>query len=136
MAIRWDKLTVKTQEAFQRANDLASEHGNPEVMPVHLLAALLEDREGIVVPLLGKLGVQAGAVQQASMREIEQLPKLGNASAQAHLADSTTGLLDQAFKQAANFKDEYVSTEHLLLAITQLKRDPARDLLAAAGRDL
>ena len=46
MAIRWDKLTVKTQEAFQRANDLAAEHGNPEVMPVHLLAALLEDREG------------------------------------------------------------------------------------------
>jgi ATP-dependent Clp protease ATP-binding subunit ClpB len=133
MAIRWDKLTVKTQEAFQRANDLASEHGNPEVMPVHLLAALLEDREGIVIPLLSKLGVQVNAVQQASMREIERLPKLGNASAQAHLADSTTGLLDQAFKQAANFKDEYVSTEHLLLAITQLKRDPARDLLAAAG---
>ncbi|MGA2960723.1 MAG: ATP-dependent chaperone ClpB [Candidatus Korobacteraceae bacterium] len=133
MAIRWDKLTVKTQEAFQRANDLASEHGNPEVMPVHVLAALLEDREGIVVPLLAKLGVQANAVQQASMREIERLPKLGNASAQARLADSTTELLDQAFKQAANFKDEYVSTEHLLLAITQLKRDPARDLLATAG---
>jgi len=86
MAIRWDKLTVKAQEAFQRANDLASEHGNPEVMPVHLLAALLEDREGIVLPLLGKLGAQANAVQQASMREIERLPKLGNASAQAHLA--------------------------------------------------
>ena len=133
MAIRWDKLTVKAQEAFQRANDLASEHGNPEVMPVHLLAALLEDREGIVLPLLGKLGAQANAVQQASMREIERLPKLGNASAQAHLADSTTELLDQAFKQAANFKDEYVSTEHLLLAITQLKRNSARDLLAAAG---
>jgi ATP-dependent Clp protease ATP-binding subunit ClpB len=133
MAIRWDKLTVKTQEAFQRANDLASEHGNPEVMPVHLLAALLEDREGIVVPLLGKLGVQAGSAQQASMREIERLPKLGNASAQAHLADSTTGLLDQAFKQAANFKDEYVSVEHLLLAMTELKRDPARDLLVSAG---
>ncbi len=133
MAIRWDKLTVKTQEAFQRANDLASEHGNPEVMPVHLLAALLEDREGIVLPLLGKLGVQAGAVQQAAMREIERLPKLGNASAQAHLADSTSKLLDEAFKKAADFKDEYVSTEHLLLAITQLKRDPARDLLTAAG---
>jgi ATP-dependent Clp protease ATP-binding subunit ClpB len=133
MAIRWDKLTVKAQEAFQRANDLASEHGNPEVMPVHVLAALLEDREGIVLPLLGKLGARANAVQQASMREIERLPKLGNTSAQAHLADSTTELLDQAFKQAANFKDEYVSTEHLLLAITQLKRDSARDLLAAAG---
>ena len=101
MAIRWDKLTVKAQEAFQRANDLASEHGNPEVMPVHLLAALLEDREGIVAPLLTKLGVQANALQQAAMREIERLPKLGNASAQAHLADSTSKLLDEAFKKAA-----------------------------------
>ncbi len=136
MAIRWDKLTVKTQEAFQRANDLASEHGNPEVMPVHLLAALLEDREGIVVPLLGKLGVQVNAVQQASMREIERLPKLGNASAQAHLADSTTELLDQAFKQAANFKDEYVSTEHLLLAITQLKRDSGARPAGRRRRDV
>ncbi|HUH63994.1 MAG TPA: ATP-dependent chaperone ClpB [Terracidiphilus sp.] len=133
MAIRWDKLTVKAQEAFQRANDLASEHGNPELMPVHLLAALLEDREGIVVPLLSRVGAQPAALQQAAMREIARLPKLSNASAQAHLADPTSELLDQAFKQAANFKDEYVSTEHLLLAIAGLKRDPARDLLAAAG---
>ena len=50
MAIRWEKLTVKAQEAMQRAGDLASEHGNPEVLPLHLLAALLEDREGIVPP--------------------------------------------------------------------------------------
>jgi ATP-dependent Clp protease ATP-binding subunit ClpB len=135
MAIRWDKLTVKTQDAFQRANDLASEHGNPEVMPVHLLAALLEDREGIVTPLLTKLGVQVNALQQASMREIERLPKLGSASAQAHLADSTSELLDKAFKKAAEpgFEDEYVSVEHLLLAMTELKRDPARDLLVSAG---
>lgn len=48
MAIRWDKFTLKAQEAVQRANELASEHGNPEVLPVHLLAALLEDKEGIV----------------------------------------------------------------------------------------
>ncbi len=135
MAIRWDKLTVKTQEAFQRANELAAEHGNPEVMPVHLLAALLEDREGIVTPLLTKMGVQPNSLQQAAMREIERLPKLGNASAQAHLADSTSRLLDEAFKKAAEpgFEDEYVSVEHLLLAMTELTRDPARDLLAAAG---
>ena len=51
MAIRWDKFTVKAQEAVQRANELASEHGNPELAPVHLLAALVEDREGIVSPV-------------------------------------------------------------------------------------
>jgi len=52
MPIRWEKFTVKAQEAVQRANNLASEHGNPELMPVHLLAALLEDKEGIVPPVL------------------------------------------------------------------------------------
>jgi ATP-dependent Clp protease ATP-binding subunit ClpB len=54
MAIRWDKFTLKAQEAVQRANELASEHGNPEVLPLHLLAALLEDKDGIVPPRAGK----------------------------------------------------------------------------------
>ena len=56
MAIRWDKFTVKAQEAVQRANELASEYGNPEMMPLHLLAALVEDKEGIVAPVLEKSG--------------------------------------------------------------------------------
>ena len=75
MAIRWDKLTVKAQEAMQRANDLASEHGNPELQPVHILAALLEDREGIVPPLLERVGLHVPTVQAEAMREIEKLPK-------------------------------------------------------------
>jgi len=57
MAIRWDKFTLKAQEAVQRANELASEHGNPELLPLHLLAALLEDKEGIIAPVLEKRGV-------------------------------------------------------------------------------
>ncbi len=57
MAIRWEKLTVKSQEAVQAAQGLAAEHGNPEVLPVHLMAALLEDREGVVLPVLEKVGV-------------------------------------------------------------------------------
>ena len=71
MPIRWDKLTVKAQEAMQRANDLASEHGNPELQPVHILAALVEDNEGIVAPLLERVGLHASAVQAEAMREIE-----------------------------------------------------------------
>jgi ATP-dependent Clp protease ATP-binding subunit ClpB len=133
MAIRWDKLTVKAQEAMQRANDLASEHGNPEITPVHLLTALVEDREGIVPPLLSRLGVQPTTVLQQAMRAIEQLPKLANRSAQATLSDSAGNMLDAAFKQADEFKDEYVSTEHLLLAIAGLKRDAAQALLASLG---
>jgi len=62
MAIRWEKLTVKAQEAVQRGNDLASEHGNPELLPLHVLAALLEDKEGIILPLLEKIGIGPQAV--------------------------------------------------------------------------
>ena len=133
MAIRWDRLTVKAQEAMQRASELAAENGNPEVLPLHLLAALLEDREGIVVPLLTRAGVQIGALQPQVVREIAGLPKLANAAAQPHLSDATSELLDLAFKAAADFKDEYVSTEHLLLGLIGLKRDPAQKLLSDLG---
>jgi len=134
MAIRWDKLTVKAQEAMQRANDLASEHGNPELQPVHILTALLEDHEGIVAPLLERVGLHVPTLQSEAMHEINRLPKVsGSGATQAHLSDNASKLLDDAFKQAANFKDEYVSTEHLLLAMTKLKRDPAQEILTTAG---
>ncbi len=134
MAIRWDKLTVKAQEAMQRANDLASEHGNPEVQPVHILAALVEDAEGIVPPVLERVGAHASAVQSEAMREIEKLPKVsGSGATQAHLSDASSKMLENAFKEASNFKDEYVSTEHMLLGMTKLKRDPAQEILARAG---
>ena len=134
MAIRWDKLTVKAQEAVQRANDIASEYGNPELQPVHILAALLEDREGIVPPLLERIGVQVPSVQAAVMREVQRLPKIsGSGAAQAHMSDAATQMLEAAFKEASNFKDEYVSTEHLLLAMTKVKRDPAQEILERAG---
>src|SRR5450755_4659406 len=134
MAIRWDKLTVKAQEAMQRANDLASEHGNPELQPVHILAALLEDHEGIVAPLLERVGLQVPAVQAEAMAQIERLPRVsGGGAAQASLSPAANQLLENAFKEAANFKDEFVSTEHLLLGMTKLKRDPAQEILARAG---
>jgi ATP-dependent Clp protease ATP-binding subunit ClpB len=134
MAIRWEKFTVKAQEAVQRGNDLAAEHGNPELLPLHLLAALLEDKEGIILPVLEKIGIGPQAVLSETYREIERLPKVsGGGAAQATLSKSAAELLDRAFKEAANFKDEYVSTEHLLLAITYLKRDPAQEILARQG---
>ncbi len=133
MAIRWDKFTVKAQEAVQRANDLASEHGNPEVLPLHVLAALLEDKEGIVSPVLEKIGIGPQAVLADLYREIEKLPKVSGGAAQATLSPAANQLLERAFKEADNFKDEYVSTEHLLLAVTHLKRDAAQEILARHG---
>src|SRR5512134_2480645 len=134
MAIRWDKLTVKAQAAVQRAHELAGEHANSELLPVHLLAALAEDREGIVPPVLERVGVSPKAVLAELMRAIAGLPKLsGSRLVQAHLSDAAGRLLEQAFKEAENFKDEYVSTEHLLLAITQLPGDAAAQILQRQG---
>src|SRR5271154_3007401 len=133
MPIRWDKFTVKAQEAVQRANELASEHGNPELLPIHLLAALLEDKEGIISPVLEKIGIGPQAVLSDLYRDIEKLPKVSGEAVQATLSNAANKLLEQAFKEAANFKDEYVSTEHLLLAITHLKPDSAQQILARHG---
>jgi ATP-dependent Clp protease ATP-binding subunit ClpB len=133
MAIRWDKFTVKAQGAMQRASELASEHGNPEIMPVHLLAGLIEDKEGIVTPVLEKIGIGPQGVLSDIYAQIEKLPKVSGASAQPTMSSQLNQLLDKAFKEADNFKDEYVSTEHLLLAATALKRDPAQELLARHG---
>jgi ATP-dependent Clp protease ATP-binding subunit ClpB len=133
MPIRWDKFTVKAQEAVQRANELASEHGNPELLPVHLLAALVEDREGIVPPVLEKIGIGPQAVLSDLYKEIEKLPKVSGGAAQAAMSSQMNQLLERSFKEADTFKDEYVSTEHLLLAATDLKRDPAQQLLVRHG---
>src|SRR5947208_14536102 len=133
MAIRWDKFTLKAQEAVQRANQLASEHGNPELLPLHLLAALLEDKEGIVPPVLEKIGIGPQAVLNDIYEAIEQAPKVSGGAAQASLSQTANQLLDRAFKEADTNTDEYVPTEHLLLAATQLKRDPAQEILARHG---
>ncbi len=133
MAIRWDKFTVKSQEAVQAATNLALENGNPEVLPLHMLAALLEDREGIIVPLLQKVGVPTDQLLAKAKDALGKLPKVSGASAQPGMSNALQKVFDQAFKEAANFKDEYVSTEHILLALAQQKNDGAQLLLASFG---
>ncbi|MGA3105785.1 MAG: ATP-dependent chaperone ClpB [Terriglobales bacterium] len=140
MAIRWDKFTVKAQEAVQRANELASEHGNPEMMPLHLLAALVEDKEGIVAPVLEKIGIGPQAVLSDLYKEIEKLPKVSGSGGaqQPAMSSQINQVLDKSFKEADTFKDEYVSTEHMLLALadqktTGLKKDAAQELMARHG---
>ncbi len=132
MAIRWEKLTVKAQEAMQSASSLAGEHGNPEILPLHLLAALLEDREGICVPVLEKVGVPVEQLLSGVNSAIEKLPKVSGGS-QPGLSQRLQKAVEQAFKEAENFKDEYCSTEHMLLALTRAKGDPVEAALAAFG---
>ena len=133
MAIRWDKLTVKAQDAVQTANSLASDNGNPEVQPAHLLLALLDDREGIVAPVLQKTGASIDSLRTRLQQIVQTFPKITGGAHQAQPSQAFLHVVEQAFQQATNFKDEYVSTEHLLLAIAEQKNDPAQMTLAAAG---
>ncbi|HLJ78295.1 MAG TPA: ATP-dependent chaperone ClpB [Acidobacteriaceae bacterium] len=133
MAIRWDKFTVKSQEAVQNSAQLASENGNPEILPLHLLSALLADKEGVIPSVLEKVGVPLGQLDAKAHDAVSQLPKISGAAAQPGASHALNQVFDQAFKEAEEFKDEYVSTEHLLLALTRQKNDGAQLLLASFG---
>jgi ATP-dependent Clp protease ATP-binding subunit ClpB len=133
MAIRFDKFTVKAQQAIQQAQSRAAELGNPELQPVHLLLALIEDREGVIPAVLEKIGVPTEHLKHDLLQNEEKLPRVAGAAAQPGMSQSLNKALEQAFREATNFKDEYVSTEHLLLGIAGLKSDPARDALVALG---
>ncbi|MFP5236786.1 MAG: ATP-dependent chaperone ClpB [Acidobacteriota bacterium] len=133
MAIRWEKLTVKSQQAMQAAQERATELGNPEMQPVHLLLALVEDREGVIPAVLGKIGVPTERLEHELHQVEQKLPRVAGAATQPSVSQTLNKVLEQAFKEAANFKDEYVSTEHLLLGVAHQKGDAARDALVANG---
>ena len=132
MAIKWDRLTVKSQEAVQAASGHAAENGNPEVLPLHLMAALLEDREGVVIPVLEKVGVPVEQLLSGINSAITKLPKV-QGGGQPGMSPALQKVLEQGFKEAESFKDDYVSTEHLLLALSKAKSDPVQMALAALG---
>src|ERR1700728_4816321 len=131
MAIKWDKLTVKSQEAIQAAQGHAADNRNPEVVTLHLIAVLLEDKEGVVLPMLEKVGVPVQQMLAQVNAAIDKLPKVQGSSAQPGLGSALQKVLEASFKEAENFKDDYVSTEHLLLALAGSKGDPVQTALAA-----
>jgi len=132
MATRFDKFTVKAQEALQGTQDVAGRFGNQQLEPVHLLLALVEQSEGVVPAILARLGVTPTAVAQEVEEAIENLPKVGGA-AEHYLSPALKELFDQAFKETEQFKDEFVSTEHLLLALAKKLSDAAGRSLARLG---
>src|SRR5437899_11604811 len=130
--LRFEKMTVKAQEAVQSAQEIAASHENQQVEPVHYLAALAAHADGVVPPLLSRLGIRIEALSQEIEREIGRLPKV-QSFAQQHMGRPLNEVLERSFKEAEGFKDEYVSTEHLFLAIAALDRDPAGQLLKRQG---
>ena len=130
--LRFDKMTVKAQEALQQAQEIAARHENQSVEPVHLLAALVEQQDGVVPPLIARLGIRPELITQDIEREIARLPKVQGFT-QQNLSRALNDVLERSFTEATKFKDEYVSTEHLFLAIAGEDRDPAGKLLKKNG---
>ena len=114
--LRFDKFTVKAQEALQGAQEMAGRSGQQLIEPLHLLWALVAQGDGVVRPLLEKLGAPVAAVNTEIEKQIDRLPKVSGVSEQS-LGRAANDVLERAFEEAQRLKDEYVSTEHILLGI-------------------
>ena len=114
-----DRFTVKSQEAVAAAQQLAAARRNPEVAPAHLLVALLDQEDGLVVPILQKLGADAGAIARAGPEAVAALPTLSDERRGRGCPRRLVRSLQQAEQEMAKLGDEYISTEHLLLALTE-----------------
>lgn len=132
--MRFDKLTIKAQEALQSAQDIAGKQNQQEITPEHLLLALLRQEEGVVPAILKKIGANIPALIQDLDSAVRGLPQVSGAGmGQVYISNSLKKIFDAAFKEAENLKDEFVSAEHLLIAIAQAKGVKAGDLLRAQG---
>ncbi len=130
---RPDKLTQKAQEALQQTQSLAETNGNQIMFPLHLLAALADDQEGIVRPVLEKCGAQPDADSSEAKAQFRSLPQAAGMQPGMYLSQPLNQVLDHALEEANKLKDEFVSTEHLLLAIRSRSADPAGQMLDQAG---
>ena len=126
-----DRLTVKSGEALNDAVSLARRAGNPVIYDLHLLLALLSQDEGIVVPVLQKLGVSVASLREQAEQEASRYPK--QTDAQPNLSRELNQVFDRAEKEAKDLGDDFVSTEHLLLALADVKSTDSKRLLNAAG---
>src|SRR5687768_1322695 len=131
--MNFNKLTVKAQEAVVEAQNLARGAGNPEVTPEHLLLELVRQDGGIVSPILNKLGVAPGTIEAEVAAEVAKYSKVGGASAEPMVSSALRKVFDSAFSAAETFNDEYVSTEHLLLATSDNKNTTAAQILRRHG---
>ena len=130
---RLDKLTQKAQEAMQQCQAIAEKNENQVMFPLHLLVALAEEKEGIVRGVLEKCGVHPDAIVTEAYRLLGEVPKTSGMQPGMYLAPPLNQVLERAFDEATRFKDEFVSTEHLLLSIAEQRGDAAGQLLDRAG---
>ncbi len=130
--MRFDKFTIKSQELLQNAQQAASSHNNQQIEPVHLLMTMLEEKDGVASSILRKLGVSPGAVAQEVVLAVDRLPKVSGVT-EVYISPQTKAVLDKAFSEAARMKDEYVSIEHIMIALADEKSSDAGRILDRNG---
>ena len=130
--MRFDRFTIKSQELIQNAQSLASTHGNQQIEPQHLLAAMLDEKDGVARSVLKKLGASNERIVQAAAGAIDRLPKVSGVG-DVYLSPVAKAVLEAAFAEAGKMKDEYTSVEHILLALCDKKAGEASRILAASG---
>jgi ATP-dependent Clp protease ATP-binding subunit ClpB len=132
--MRFDKLTLKSQEIIQDSQQLAEKLGNQQIEPEHLVRIILEQMEGVVPPILGKIGADRDQLVRKIDIAIERIPKVsGSGTGQIFMSPRTKTVLEQAFKEAEKMKDEYVGIEHILIGILEEKGGEAGKILSASG---
>ena len=132
--MRLDKLTLKAQEALKESQQIAEKQGHQQIEPEHMLGAILNQKDGAIPPLLGKVGVNQSALDKNISEILEKLPKVsGGGYGQAYISPRLQAVLEQAFREAEQMKDEYISLEHILLAISEEKDGQAVKLLRSSG---
>jgi ATP-dependent Clp protease ATP-binding subunit ClpB len=130
--MRFDRFTIKSQELIQNAQALASTHGNQQIEPEHLLAAMLDEKDGVARSVFKRLGASGDGVATAALAAVDRLPKVSGAG-EVYPSSSAKSVLEAAFTEAGKMKDEYTSIEHILLALCDKKSGQAYRILADAG---
>jgi ATP-dependent Clp protease ATP-binding subunit ClpB len=132
--MRFDKFTLKAQEVIQTSQQLAERFNHQQIEPEHLVSAILEQTDGVIPPLLGKIGIDRRQLVESFEAALEKTPRVsGSGAGQAYISPRSKAVLDKAFAEAEQMKDEFVSLEHILLAVTGEKGGAAARLLAVAG---
>ena len=132
--MRFDKFTLKAQEVIQTSQQLAEKFNHQQIEPEHLVKAILEQTEGVIPSLLGKIGVDQRQLMESFEAALEKIPRVsGSGVGQAYISPRSKTVLDKAFAEAEQMKDEFVSLEHILLAVTGEKEGEAARLLSVAG---
>jgi ATP-dependent Clp protease ATP-binding subunit ClpB len=133
VAMRLENLTIKAQEALQAAQDMADKRSQQAIEVEHLLCALLEQEDGVVIPVLKKLGVEPETLRRDLYSYIDRIPRVQGATAGVYISPRTKRVLDAAWSEAERLKDEFLSTEHLLLAVSREREGQASKILRDAG---